>query len=369
MDAGRWLQTLLSPHPAGMNIVLTGAGLGGHYQAAMALAEALLRLEPSLSVSFIGTAPRPGEPAVLESRIPHLLLPTRGGPLRHLHGIRDGSSALEDLGAEAVISTGGVTALHVGIPAIRRRLPLFLQEQNALPGRANRLLLPFARHLYTGLPDTRVPRLFRRRTQLLGTPVRIQNRPALPEDYERFRLSGRRPVLLVWGGSQGARSLNLAVEEMLKDLPDNPVFDLLWVTGPRHTSPDRDLEDGTAVRTHRVLNRDEVQAALRITTAAISRAGGVAVSELLASRIPSVLVPYPHARDDHQRENARVLAKRGMVRVLDPDALSADALRNLALPLLEPSVGREGVVRKIEEVEDEAPAADRVARDILESLS
>lgn len=319
-----------------MQILLVGAGLGGHYQAAMAIADAWAHRFPSDDLCFVGRSTKPEDTQAFDHRCRHIILPRRTFPgLRHALYVRDAARILSEVAPDVLISTGGDIGFAAGLEAVRRRIPLFLQEQNVTMGRSNRLLLPFAKRCFTGFPSTTKWRLLKRKIIHSGTPIHIGDRKEPVAAARRFGFAGHRPILLVWGGSQGAESINSAVATMTQS-PTPISFDILWITGPDNDPPAAAQHfPGTVIR-RRYLSRDEVTDALSCATAAISRAGGVAIAEMIHMRVPSVLIPYSHAKDDHQRANAAMLAGFGAARILDPCALNPDALLNLTLPLLEP---------------------------------
>jgi UDP-N-acetylglucosamine--N-acetylmuramyl-(pentapeptide) pyrophosphoryl-undecaprenol N-acetylglucosamine transferase len=225
----------------------------------------------------------------------------------------------------AVLGTGGYASAPVVWWATRQRIPAAIQEQNAYPGLASRLLSRRVRHVYLGLPEARQLLRFGAQTEVIDT-----GNPIVPPDWGRrdralaqFALSGRRPVVLVTGGSQGALAINRAVAEWLE--AGGPAdADILWVTG-RGTY-------GEFTRYHRppevrVIDfLDPMADGYAVADLVVSRAGMITVAELCAWGLPSVLVPLPTAAADHQSHNARVLADAGAATLLAQSALTAATL-------------------------------------------
>jgi UDP-N-acetylglucosamine--N-acetylmuramyl-(pentapeptide) pyrophosphoryl-undecaprenol N-acetylglucosamine transferase len=225
----------------------------------------------------------------------------------------------------AVLGTGGYASAPVVWWATRQRIPAAIQEQNAYPGLASRLLSRRVRHVYLGLPEARQLLRFGAQTEVIDT-----GNPIVPPDWGRrdralaqFALSGRRPVVLVTGGSQGALAINRAVAEWLE--AGGPAdADILWVTG-RGTY-------GEFTRYHRppevrVIDfLDPMADGYAVADLVVSRAGMITVAELCAWGLPSVLVPLPTAAADHQSHNARVLADAGAATLLAQSALTAGTL-------------------------------------------
>jgi UDP-N-acetylglucosamine--N-acetylmuramyl-(pentapeptide) pyrophosphoryl-undecaprenol N-acetylglucosamine transferase len=240
---------------------------------------------------------------------------------------------LRERGVDCVVSTGGRASLPIGVAARSLRVPLFLLEQNAVAGRANRWLSRFAARVYLGLPGARTQQA---RDVLTGTPLR----PELYRvDKERARaalgLDAALPVVLVSGGSQGAQRLNELLPATLCGL-DRPM-QVLHLAGPGRDaelrrryasfeSPTRAIVRGVAM---------DMDAMLGAADLVVCRGGGTTVAELMAAGRPAVIVPYPHHRDRQQLRNASVLADAGAALVLEEPGLTVATLRAKIAGLLD----------------------------------
>lgn len=244
----------------------------------------------------------------------------RGRWLAFIRGFRaawqETRTAFEPRLPDAVLAMGGFTSAAPALLAWRLRRPIFLHEANAIPGRANRWLARFATTGFVHFEAAR-RRFPCRHVEVTGMPVREQFQPA---DREACRmalgLAPERPVLLVMGGSQGARGIN---DLMLRTLPRLsplvPGLQLIHLTGPNDSQA---LEQACAAAGLRALIRPyftEMELALGAADLAVTRAGASSLAELAAMRVPAFLIPYPHAADDHQRANAQALAATGAARV------------------------------------------------------
>lgn len=359
-------------------MVLSGGGTGGHLYPALALADALRRERPGLRAVFLG-ASRGIESRVLPERgEEHLLLPVRGmargGSLRANAGVPWAllRSLLRTLGwfrelrPELVVVTGGYAGAPAGMVAATLGIPLALQEQNAVPGLTTRLLARRAAEVHVAYPEVAglLPASARSRVRLSGNPVR----PPEPRGREAARaalgLDPSRPTVLVVGGSQGSVALNRAVGEMVASLGEDPGFQLLWGTGPRHEAGIRADQPGDIPGwLHVVGYIHDIPAALEAADLAVSRAGAMATSEFLAWGLPAVLVPLPTAAADHQSRNARALAEAGCAVHLPEAELSGAALLSRIRDLLSDEALRSQMRRRA--LERGRPHA---ARDIARSL-
>jgi UDP-N-acetylglucosamine--N-acetylmuramyl-(pentapeptide) pyrophosphoryl-undecaprenol N-acetylglucosamine transferase len=209
-----------------------------------------------------------------------------------------------------VLGGGGYVAGPMVVAAASRRTPAAIMEADAHLGLANRLALPFARRVFLAFP---IPGRSGAKYRVTGRPVPARSRPIPREEARRhFDLPLEGPVVVVYGGSQGARTLNEVVVGAFAD------------EGPHvlHLAGERDYEmlrDRVSREGYRLLPfTHEFGAALAAADLALARAGG-SVYELAAAGIPAVLVPYPHATADHQTKNARHFADAGAA-VVVPEA-------------------------------------------------
>jgi UDP-N-acetylglucosamine--N-acetylmuramyl-(pentapeptide) pyrophosphoryl-undecaprenol N-acetylglucosamine transferase len=303
-----------------MIVVATG-GTAGHVVPALAVAR---QLEANgASVAFVG-----GDRA--EAR----LVPQAGYPLHRLRvrplprgsRIALGRAALVDLAAlgaavrllararpQAVYGGGGYVAAPVGLAAALLRIPLVIAEIDAHLGLANRLLSPFASRVCLALP---LPEHGPPKFVVTGRPI-----PPLPPDRAaaraRFGVQAHETLVLVFGGSQGARSINLAAITAFADRP----FRVLHAAGERNLAGLRAPRKGYQL----VGYLDELIDAIVACDLAVARSGG-SIWELAAAGRPAVLIPYPHATADHQRTNAEYMRRAGAAIVIGDDELTAERL-------------------------------------------
>lgn len=217
-----------------------------------------------------------------------------------------------------VLGAGGYVSGPMVLAAARRRIPVALMEADAQLGLANRLAAPFARRVFLAYPvDGRSGPKYR----VTGRPIPARSHPVPPDEARRlFALPAEGPVLLVFGGSLGARSLNeLAVESLG---PAGPA--VLHLCGERDYDG---LRDRVARPDYRLLAfTDAFGAALAAADLVLARAGG-SVWEVAAAGKPAILVPYPHATADHQTANARWFERGGGARLTsERDLASVPAL-------------------------------------------
>jgi UDP-N-acetylglucosamine--N-acetylmuramyl-(pentapeptide) pyrophosphoryl-undecaprenol N-acetylglucosamine transferase len=211
-------------------------------------------------------------------------------------------------------------------------LKTFIHDSNALPGRANRLTARFCQRVFLGF-DAAKAYFPNRQTTTTGTPARpeILHLPTRAEAAARFGLDPARPVIVVTGGSQGARRLNELRAEAAASLPAET--QVLHIAGA--LDHDRVAEIAHGREGYRVLGFcDQMASAYAVADLVIARAGASSLTEIALAGRPSILVPYPHAADDHQTCNARVFADAGAGVLARESDLTAASLAELAAGIL-----------------------------------
>jgi UDP-N-acetylglucosamine--N-acetylmuramyl-(pentapeptide) pyrophosphoryl-undecaprenol N-acetylglucosamine transferase len=330
-------------------IVIAGGGTGGHLYPGIAVARELRRRLPEVRVSFAGTARGLESSVVPREGFDLDLLRSAGLKGMSLSSLARGLSLLPLSGVDAwrivsrrqpqlVIGVGGYSSGPVVLVAALRGIPTLLLEQNAVPGFTNRTLAPFVSAAAVTFEST--VSYFGRRGFVTGNPVR-------PEFFDSSPArSGGPPRILIFGGSQGAHAINMA---MVEAAPKLATFaGGLAVT---HQTGERDLERvrdgyrraGLEARVEPFLFAMDRE--MKAADLVICRAGATTLAELTASARPSVLVPLPTAADDHQRKNAEVLAAAGAAELLEQSRLSGDLLADRILALANDSGRREAMSR------------------------
>lgn len=323
-----------------MKVVVAGGGTAGHVFPALAVAEVLR--DRGVDVEWFGSAegqearlvPDAGYPfrAIEAQKMAReLSLATLKAPFVALSSARSVRPLLE--GTDVVLSLGGYTSAPVVLAARSARASVVLVEPNAIPGLANRLLARRADAIAVTFEEARRRFPGRSRVVVTGTPVRdaILAAAADPagsraESQELFGLDPARRTVGVFGGSQGALSIDRAVAGMLGRLSDRADLQLLIAAGDAHREVVAAAVDPAAallVQVHGFIERMDL--ALAATDLVVSRAGG-SVAEVAVCGRPSILIPYPHAAENHQEANARELEANGAAEVLLDRDLSPDVL-------------------------------------------
>jgi len=312
---------------------IAGGGTGGHVTPALALGEAIR--ERGDEVLFIGSdrglearlVPQAGFSLVaLRSRqvMGRGALGRAAGGAALLLATLPALAALRRFRTDLVISVGGYASLPAALAARLLRRPLVLVEPNAVPGRVNRLCARAAKLVFTGFESAGFPALPRDRVRCVGIPLRR----SLVEAFRTPRppAAEARPLrLLVFGGSQGARQINEAMIDALPGLSEIGI-EVFHQTGEADRERVADAYAKSGIGAVVAAFEPDMPARYLWADVALCRAGALTVAELALAGLPSLLVPYPHAADDHQRANARELENAGAARCLDAGTLSGEQL-------------------------------------------
>jgi UDP-N-acetylglucosamine--N-acetylmuramyl-(pentapeptide) pyrophosphoryl-undecaprenol N-acetylglucosamine transferase len=336
------------------NVILAGGGTGGHLYPALALGAALHERDPDIHVHYVG-ARRGVEARVLpDHHVDHTLLPMRGfqrdGVWRNWRLVPALAETFAKLSRlflrlrpRLVIGTGGYASGPAAIWAVLTAVPIALQEQNSHPGFTTRQLSRWARQVHLGFPEAAGMLKPGRNTEVLslGNPIRPPDATIdVALARARFGLTGDAVVLLVVGGSQGARAVNEALLAALEkvaagSLADRPErLEILWATGANHADSVRSRLEPLDLQWVTTIGYiDAMPEALAATDVALSRAGAMATAELLAWGRPMLLVPLPTAAADHQTHNAQALEDAGAAVMLREKDLTPDGLWRQVLAL------------------------------------
>lgn len=321
------------------SVVVMAGGTGGHVFPALAVAEALRAR--GIAIHWLGTR------AGIEAD----LVPARGFAITYLDvsGVRGQGLArlvlapfkvaravlaamrtLRAVQADAVIGLGGYVTGPGGVAARLLGLPLFIHEQNAIAGFTNRLLARMATQVLEAFPGAFAPAP---KVRCVGNPVRADI-AALPAPAERFASRDGALRILVLGGSQGAVALNELVPEALARLARQQPLAIRHQAGRRNQDKAVAKYAAVGLAAEVLPFIDDMAAMYGWADLVICRSGALTVSELAAAGVGAVLIPFPHAVDDHQTANGRYLSDAGAALLFAQATLTAERLAEALSPLL-----------------------------------
>jgi len=365
----------ISAQSSGKKVIISGGGTGGHIFPAIAIANALKKLDASVEILFVGAKGKMEMQKVPEAGYPIIGITIAGFnrsqllknwrlPFQLIQGFWEVRKIFQQFRPQAVIGVGG----YASFPLIRyaqfKGVASFIHESNSFAGKANILLGKKARAIFvatTGM-ETFFPA---EKLVVTGNPVRQEiEYPALSREQalEHFGISATLPVVLVMGGSLGARSINEAIAAQLATLQQR--VQLIWQTGKQDSSKYAELAASykTVMVSEFIQRMDLCYLAANLV---VSRSGAMSVAEICMSAKPAILVPYPLAAEDHQTANARYLSHHGAAHLIQ-DAKAATDLIPAILQLAADKVQQEkmGLAAHSLAVHD---AGKKIAQYILKS--
>ena len=319
-----------------MKVVIAAAGTGGHINPGIAIANKIMEKEPDSKIIFIGT------PRGLEND----LVPRAGYELKTIDAyginrkinldnikrlykttksVEEAKKILKEFKPDVVIGTGGYICVSVGIAANRLKIPIVLHESNAFPGVAIKLLSKKAKAVLLGFEDakTRLPKA--KNVVVTGTPTKIKSSKLTDEEKANLRsalmLKNELPLVLVFGGSQGARSINNAIIGIIENKL-NKNYQIIWAAGKGNfenikqqlaeKNMDIDNIENAKIMPY-IYNMQEV---METSDLVVSRSGAMTITEISNLAKPAIFIPFPFATENHQEYNARVLEKVGAAKII-----------------------------------------------------
>lgn len=326
------------------SIIISGGGTGGHLFPGIALYQEISRHQ--LSVRFLCTDRTVDEYVKRRWDLDAELLPFRRWPgiqqvsnrfIRDMiRSFRRTFRVFRQLQPDAVFGLGGYGSVPGLVAAICFRLPIYLLEQNVIPGSAVRLFGPVANKVFLSWESAQryLPRQVNCET--VGNPLRreVYNAPSRKEVYEKWNISREETVLLVMGGSQGAKSINEWIVSSLddRDCPDH--FRVFHVAGNKHFETIQSQYEELSVSSRVFPFYPRMEELYMASDLVISRAGGTSISELIHLEKPMVLIPYPYAKDNHQLANAKCISDRDAAKLLKEANLSPTVFWEEVWPLV-----------------------------------
>lgn len=312
-------------------IMIMAGGTGGHVFPALAVADELRRR--GVDIDWMGTARGIEARLVPQAGYALTCIGVQGlrgngvlgwllAPFRLCHAVWQAWRAMRHSKPDLVLGLGGFASGPGGVAAWLLRRPLIIHEQNAIPGLTNRWLSRIANRVLEGFPNSFPERV---RAEWVGNPVRSEI-AGLPVPQPREEEQSGPLNLLVLGGSLGARSLNTVVPQALARIDATQRPDVTHQCGSRHLDDCRENYRQAGVTAKVTDFIEDMAQAYAGADLVICRAGALTVAELAAAGVPALVVPYPHAVDDHQTHNAAMLVEAGAAQIIADHDLSPELL-------------------------------------------
>ncbi len=326
-----------------MKVLIAGGGTGGHIYPGLAIARSLEENFSDLELLFVGTKQGLEADIIPKEGYELKTISVEGLPrkvsiklfkslFKSTKALIESKRIIKEFKADIVIGTGGYVCGPVVLAAALDNIPTLIHEQNAYPGITNKLLSRFVDRVALSNIDAKKYFSNPAKITLTGNPIRPEIlEKSREEGFKELNLRADKKIILVFGGSRGAKSINQAVVNLYGRI-EQLDCQLLHITGKRDFAAIKeqakkkgikDLEKGKIIIKPYLYN---MSAALAVSSIVISRAGATGLAEITACGIPAILIPYPYAAEDHQLHNARSLERKGAAKVILDNEITADLL-------------------------------------------
>ena len=334
-----------------MNIIVSGGGTGGHIYPAITIIRTIQQKYPEAKFLYVGTKRGLESDIIPKEGLPFATVDIQGFE-RHLTpanlvragkamiGVGRAMKIVRDFRPDVVVGTGGYVCGPILMAASLRHIPTLIQEQNVVPGITNKILSQFVTKIAAGTEEA-MRHFPRGKVVFTGNPIRSEVMTARREDgASEYGFDPAKKTVLISGGSRGARAINRAMVGVLAQAAEHPGVQYLHVTGKleyedvlsRLQAAGVDLAAAPHIQVRPYLYNMPQEMAM--TDLAVFRAGATGLAELTARGIPSILIPYPYAAENHQEHNARALEEAGASRMILNRDLTSERLCAVLTELL-----------------------------------
>ncbi|MBQ3407765.1 MAG: undecaprenyldiphospho-muramoylpentapeptide beta-N-acetylglucosaminyltransferase [Clostridia bacterium] len=337
-----------------MKVIISAAGTGGHINPGIAIANKIKEHEPDSEIVFFGTT----------RGLENDLVPRAGYTLKTIeaYGIQPKPSFsnlkniiktmnsrkivkefIEEFKPDIVIGTGGYICGPVFAAANAKKIPTFLHESNAYPGRAVKLFAKKAEKVFVGFEEAKDKLSNIKNVVVTGTPTKIKKLDISVERknkiLQEFKLDTNKPIVLVFGGSQGAQKINEAVIEIIKKSM-NKDYQIIWATGPKQYDVIKEQLNDCNIDIENVENAKimpyiyNMEELINICDLNVCRSGAMTITEIAIVEKPAIFIPLPSTGANRQENNARVLEKLGAAKVILNADLNSEILNKYIVEII-----------------------------------
>lgn len=330
---------------------ITGGGTGGHIYPAVAVADELLKDETTEKIYYVGNPNNLEAVIVKDKNYEFLPVISSGMPRKISFELIKWTfkmffawlkccSYIKKYKPDVIFGTGGYVSAPVIIAGITMKVPFIMHDCDANPGLVTRKLSPYAKSISIAFIEAK-DKLNNKNCNLNGNPVRTEFKILTKTQARKSLNLEDKLTLCIMGGSQGAKTINNAAVEILKDLSKNYNLQIIFQTGKKNYDevitkleniyPEYKEDKNLLIRPY----FEDMATVLKACDIAVSRAGSLSISELCASGIAPIFIPYPYAASDHQRKNAKCMVEKEAGLYLEDSQTTPDSLKNLLKELLD----------------------------------
>lgn len=319
-----------------MRVIISAAGTGGHINPGIAIANKIKEYEPESEIVFFGTdrglendlVPRAGyQLKTIEAYgiQPKLTIKNMKQIVRTMRSSKVVKKFIDEFKPDVVIGTGGYICGPVFAAANAKKIPTILHESNAYPGKAVKMFAKKANKVLVGFEEAKNKLANLKNVVVTGTPTKIK-KLSISEDKKRqillqLGLNTDLPVILIFGGSQGAQKINEAVSELIIN-NQNDNYQLIWATGPKQFDIIKEKLNSNNLDIDKIKNSKilpyiyNMEDLINICDLVVCRSGAMTITEIAIVEKPAIFIPLPSVRANRQEDNARVLEKLNAAKVI-----------------------------------------------------
>lgn len=324
--------------------VITGGGTGGHIYPGIAIAKALLQLEPEAKIKFIGgkgqresvIVPKSGfdfEPILVQGFPRSLSIKWFKVLVKVPMGFIKSLSILSRFDPDVVIATGGYVSGPVALAALFLGIPVVIQEQNTMPGITNRIMGLWAKKIFLSFYEAKAS-FASNKTFITGNPIRSEI-TKVTDCREKLGLDKKKMTITFIGGSQGARSINMAAIEALEYLNEYASkIQIIHQTGESDLTTVKEAYERSPFLSIIQPFFYSIEEIYSSSDLVVCRSGAMTLAEITACGLPAILVPYPYAAGNEQTFNAKVLQDKGAAIMINDNQLTGKLLADTLTSLI-----------------------------------
>ena len=331
-----------------MRVIIAAAGTGGHINPGIAIANKIKEKEPDSEIIFVGTdrgletdlVPRAGyELKTIDAYglSKQISIDNFKKMIKTYKGIGEAKKIVKEFKPDLVVGTGGYICGAVVLAAKKNNIPVVLHESNAFPGKAVKMLAKKSEAVFVSFEEAKKRITNCNNVVFTGTPVKVKKQNYSINEridiIKKFELSETKPIILIFGGSQGAQRINEAIINILENKL-NKNYQIIWAVGIKQYDIIKEMLANKNIDIEKVENAKivpyiyDMEEVENISDMIVARAGAMTITEISNVGKASILIPLPNVSNDHQMYNAKVLENIGAAKIITNDSLNGEILNN-----------------------------------------
>jgi len=337
-----------------MKVVIAAAGTGGHINPGIAIANKIKKENKNAQITFIGTSrglendlvPRAGyklkqiEAYGINRKIN---IQNFKNMLKTLKSFKEARNIIKEIKPDLVIGTGGYICGPTILAAKKYKIPTILHESNAFPGMSVKLLANKVDTVLVGFEDAKVRLSKAKKVIVTGTPSKLRKVQLTDKQKDELKkqydIKNNLPIVLIFGGSQGAKSINNALIEIIQSRL-NSKYQIIWAVGQKQYDIVRESLKSIGLNINNITNTKivpyiyDMEEVMNFADLIIARSGAMTITEVSTVGKPAIFIPFPFATENHQEYNAKVLENADAAKIILDKDLSKDTLNNSILEII-----------------------------------